>query len=71
MKQVRRLLAHCGLNFEPSTLRFYENKRAVRTASSEQVRLPIYQSSIGQWREVAAHLAPLERALGDSLQRFT
>jgi tetratricopeptide (TPR) repeat protein len=68
--QVRRLLMHCGLEFEPATLRFYENKRAVRTASSEQVRLPIYHSSIGQWRPYAAQLEPLERSLGDSLQRF-
>lgn len=68
--QVRRLLEHCGLPFEPACLRFYENKRAVRTASSEQVRQPIYHSGIGYWRHFAAQLGPLRRALGDCLQRF-
>jgi tetratricopeptide (TPR) repeat protein len=68
--QVRRLLAHCGLAFEAACLRFHDNKRAVRTASSEQVRMPIYRSGIGQWRRVAAQLEPLRRVLGDSLERF-
>jgi tetratricopeptide (TPR) repeat protein len=67
---VRRLLAHCGLEFEPSCLRFHETRRSVRTASSEQVRLPIYDSGIGQWRHFDAELAPLKRSLGDILARF-
>jgi len=50
---VRKLIAHCGLEFEPECLRFHETKRSVRTASSEQVRVPIYDSSIGYWRHFA------------------
>ena len=68
--EVRRLLNFCGLDFEPQTLRFHETKRAVRTASSEQVRQPIYESGIGYWRHFEAELAPLARALGDALERF-
>jgi hypothetical protein len=68
--QVRRLLDFCGLPFEPATLRFHETQRPVRTASSEQVRQPIYDSSIGHWRHFAAGLAPLERALGPALTEF-
>jgi tetratricopeptide (TPR) repeat protein len=68
--QVRRLLAHCALDFEPACLRFHETQRPVRTASSEQVRQPIYGSGIGHWRHFAAQLAPLARALGDSLARY-
>jgi len=49
-REVRRLLDYCGLPFEDSCLRFYENERAVRTASSEQVRSPIYRDSVDQLR---------------------
>ena len=45
-----RLLAHCGLEFEDGCLRFYENDRAVRTASSEQVRRPIFKDAVEHWR---------------------
>jgi predicted Zn-dependent protease len=65
--EVRALLDHCGLPFEERCLRFYENDRAVRTASSEQVRQPIYRDGIDQWRHYAAWLAPLEAALGPVL----
>ncbi len=68
--QVRGLLDFCGLPFEPGTLRFHENRRPVRTSSSEQVRQPIYDSSIGHWRHFAAGLAPLERALGPALSDY-
>ncbi len=68
--QVRRLLTHCGLPFESACLRFHENPRAVRTASSEQVRLPIYDSGIGHWRRFERQLEPLRRALGSCLERF-
>jgi tetratricopeptide (TPR) repeat protein len=67
---VRRLITHCGLEFEPACLKFHENKRAVRTASSEQVRVPMYDSSIGYWKNFASELEPLRRSLGDSLARF-
>jgi tetratricopeptide (TPR) repeat protein len=69
--QVRKLIAHCGLKFEPQCLRFHENTRSVRTASSEQVRVPIYESSIGSWQHFAAELEPLRRSLGSALQRFS
>jgi Sulfotransferase family len=68
--QVRRLLEHCRLPFEPACIRFYETQRSVRTASSEQVRQPIYDSGIGHWRHYAAQLEPLRRSLGPALERF-
>ncbi|MBN8841206.1 MAG: sulfotransferase, partial [Sphingomonadales bacterium] len=63
--EVRRLLDHCGLDFEPATLRFFDRAGAVRTASSEQVRQPIYRSSIGRGRRFAAWLGPLDQALAE------
>lgn len=57
--QVRRLLAFCGLGWEDSCLRFYESDRPVRTPSSEQVRQPIYDRSIGHWKHFAHHLDEL------------
>jgi tetratricopeptide (TPR) repeat protein len=69
--QIRRLLAHCGLNFEPACLAFHETKRPVRTASAEQVRQPLYASGVGYWKNFEAQLEPLRRALGDSMERFT
>ena len=68
--QVRRLLDHCGLPFDPATLRFFENDRAVRTVSSEQVRQPIYRSGLDQWRAFESHLAPLAAGLGDALETW-
>jgi len=67
---IRRLLQHCGLDFEPACLAFHETKRAVRTASAEQVRQPLYSSGVGYWKNFAAQLEPLKVALGESLQRF-
>jgi tetratricopeptide (TPR) repeat protein len=69
-QQVRRLLAYCGLEFEDSCLRFYENERAVRTASSEQVRTPIYRDGIHQWRNYNEWLGPLREALGPVLDAY-
>ena len=66
--QTRRLLAHCGLPWEDACLRFYDTERAVRTASSEQVRQPIYTSSVNHWRNFRSQLAPLIEILGDELQ---
>ena len=62
--QVRGILAHCGLPFEQSCLRFFENDRAVKTASSEQVRQPIYTSALGAWRFYEHHLALWQEQLG-------
>ena len=67
--QVRRLLDYCGLPFEERCLRFYETKRAVRTASSEQVRQPIYGAAVEQWRHYLPHLDPLIEALGPVMHK--
>ena len=61
--QVRRILQHCGLPFEEQCLRFYETDRAVKTASSEQVRQPIYSSSVNLWRNYEWQLEPLIEVL--------
>lgn len=66
--QTRRLLDYCGLPWEDACLRFYETERAVRTASSEQVRQPIYDTSVNHWRNFRSQLAPLIEILGDELQ---
>jgi predicted Zn-dependent protease len=69
-REVRRLLAFCGLPFEDQCLRFYENARAVRTASSEQVRRPIFHEGIDHWRHYEAWLGPLKEALSPVLEWY-
>jgi hypothetical protein len=66
--QVRRLLAFCGLPFEESCLHFHETRRAVKTASSEQVRQPIYSSSVNLWRHYEAQLGAMIEILEPVLQ---
>ncbi len=61
--QVHSLLAHCGLEFEEPCLHFHEQDRAVRTASSEQVRQPIYSDALTQWTHYDEHLQPLRQVL--------
>jgi predicted Zn-dependent protease len=68
--EIRRLLEFCGLPFEERCLRFYENERPVRTASSEQVRRPIFKEGMEQWRHYEHWLEPLRQALGPVLQRY-
>jgi hypothetical protein len=68
--EVRRLLDYCGLPFEEGCLRFYENERAVRTASSEQVRQPIYREGVDHWRHFEPWLGPLKEALGPVLETY-
>jgi hypothetical protein len=68
--EVRRLLDYCGLPFEENCLRFYENERAVRTASSEQVRQPIYRDGVDHFRHYEAWLGPLKAALGPVLDAY-
>lgn len=63
--EIRALLAYLDLPFEEACLNFHENKRAVRTASSEQVRRPINRDGVDQWKPYEAHLEPLKTALGD------
>src|SRR5438477_332833 len=64
---VRRLLDFLGLPFEAACIEFYRTERSVRTASSEQVRQPIYKEGIDQWRNFEPWLGPLKSALGDLL----
>ncbi len=68
--QVRALLDYCGLEFDARCLRFFENDRAVRTASSEQVRRPIYRDGVDQWRHFEPWLGPLKEALGPVLEHY-
>ncbi len=68
--QVRQLLDYCGLPFDDACLRFFENARPVRTASSEQVRQPIYRDGVDQWRHFEPWLAPLKAALGNALEAY-
>jgi tetratricopeptide (TPR) repeat protein len=63
--QVRRILEFCGLPFEAACLEFYKTERSVRTASSEQVRQPIFTEGLDQWRRFEPWLEPLRAALGD------
>jgi tetratricopeptide (TPR) repeat protein len=61
---VRRILEFLGLPFEPGCLEFYKTERSVRTASSEQVRQPIFREGVDQWRNFEPWLGPLKTALG-------
>ena len=68
--QVKRILEFCELPFEESCLRFYETKRAVKTASSEQVRKPIYSSSVNLWRNYEEKLSDLIEILEPLLKEL-
>ena len=67
--QVRRLLDFLGLPFEQACINFHRTERAVRTASSEQVRQPLFKSGVDQWENYAPYLDPLRSALGPALAR--
>ena len=67
---VRRILEFCGLQFEPQCIEFYKTQRSVRTASSEQVRQPIYREGLDQWKNFEPWLGGLKDALGDALTRY-
>jgi len=64
------LLDYCGLPFEESCLRFWQNERSVRTVSSEQVRRPIFRDGLDQWRNYEPWLGPLREALGPALETW-
>ncbi|HEY8696079.1 MAG TPA: sulfotransferase [Rhizomicrobium sp.] len=68
--EIGALLAHCGLPFEPQCLRFHETERPVRTASSEQVRLPIFSDGLENWRPFEPWLGDLKAALGPLLSSY-
>jgi tetratricopeptide (TPR) repeat protein len=65
--EVRKLLDHCGLPFEEQCLHFHETRRIVQTASSEQVRQPLFAEGLDQWRNFEPWLGELKRALGDTI----
>lgn len=65
--QVRRLLDYCKLPFEEACINFHQTERAVRTASSEQVRQPIFKSGVDQWENFSEYLDPLRKILGPEL----
>jgi tetratricopeptide (TPR) repeat protein len=67
---VRRLLDFCGLKFESACLDFHKTERSIRTASSEQVRQPIFREGLDQWKNFEPWLGPLKTALGDALERY-
>jgi hypothetical protein len=67
-REVLRLLGYCELPFEAGCLKFYENDRAVRTVSSEQVRRPIFREGLEQWRAYELWLDPLKTALGPAFE---
>ena len=67
---VRRILGFCGLEFEPTCVEFYKTERSVNTASSEQVRRPIFLGGLCQWRNYEPWLGPLKDKLDDALIRY-
>ena len=68
-KQTRRLLNFCGLDWDEACLRFHENAAPVATASSVQVRRPLYSDSIDRWKRYGNKLNGLKQALGDLASR--
>jgi len=62
-KEARELLDHCGLEWDPQCLRFYENKTVSTTASATQVKQPVYQSSVNRWKQYERQLSPLKKRL--------
>jgi hypothetical protein len=68
--EVRALLDFCGLPFEPECLAFHRTERAVRTASSEQVRQPIYREATEAWKPFEPWLGKLRQVLGEVLEIY-
>ena len=66
-RTTRALLAFCGLDFDEACLRFYESRRVLQTLSKDQIRQPMYTSSIGRAKRFERHLA----TLAEDLRRFT
>ena len=69
-ENVRRILECCGLELEPGCVEFYKTERTVRTASSEQVRQPIFRTGLFHWRNYEPWLGTLKEGLGDALIRY-
>ncbi|HUJ47168.1 MAG TPA: sulfotransferase [Rhizomicrobium sp.] len=69
-QEIRRILDYCGLPFEEQCLRFHETDRAIRTASSEQVRQPLSSENLEHWRNFEPWLGALKAALGPVLDYY-
>ena len=69
-EEIRKLLDYCGVTFENACLNFFDNKRAVRTPSSEQVRQPIYSSSVKQWENFEPYLEDLKKVFIQNKVKF-
>jgi len=69
-REIRRIFEYLGLPFEEQCLRFHETNRPVRTASSEQVRTPLYRSGVDHWKNFEPWLDPLKMALGPVLEKY-
>ncbi len=63
--QARRLIEHVGLEWDDACVEYHKNKRDVMTASSWQVRQPLYRSSVERWRRYEKHIQPLVQRLAD------
>ena len=68
--ESRALIEYCGLDWEDSCLRFYENKRSVNTASSEQVRQPIYKGAMYAWKNYESEIGALKDILEPVLAKY-
>jgi len=68
--EARSLLSYCSLPFYPACLQFYQNRRSVQTASSEQVRQPIFSEAVDHWRNYEPWLGPLKEALGNVAEQY-
>ena len=64
-EEMRKLLDNCGIDWNPACLKFHENKRTVMTPSYDQVRRPIYSSSVAKWKKYEHQLTDLIHSLGD------
>lgn len=64
--EARRLLDYCELDWTPDVLKFHENRAASTTASTTQIRQPVYRSSVGKWRHYEARLEPVKRILAEA-----
>ena len=67
---VRRMLDFCGLPFEPACIEFHKTERSVRTASSEQVRQPIFREGLDQWKHLRALARAAQRGAGRRADRY-
>ena len=68
--EAKKIISHIGLEWDEACLRFYDNDRQVKTASLNQVRKPIYNSSVGRWRKYEEFLKPLIKELGPLIKDY-